>query len=72
MTAPKVTATMRDAWYWVVTYLIPGKVYRPWCRFVWRPLRYGTSPWAKSSCEDCPTCQAIEAAQNGSYGAVEE
>lgn len=50
-----------NTWDWVVAYLIPGFVWRPWMRYVYRPLRYRTSPWAKSSCDTCPWCQEIEA-----------
>lgn len=29
-------------WDWIVAYLIPGCVYRPWTRNIWWPLRYGS------------------------------
>lgn len=62
---PRRGHALRDTWDLFVAFLVPGPVYRQWCRFVWRPLRYRTSPWAKSSCDTCPLCQAIEAERPG-------
>lgn len=49
------------AWNWIVAYLIPGFIYRPWTKYVWSPIRYRHWPWDQSSaCDTCPVCQMLD------------
>lgn len=44
-------------WSFVIAFFIPGVVYRWWCKWVYRPIRYRVMPWyIDSEVLDCPLC----------------